>query len=385
MKYILPLLLLLFVFSCKKGRDTPTQSPLDPVEERPVTIHDDSLNLPSLDIKTPIVLKNVNVVEVEGIFRDADVSIRSLEILEDKTLAFAANKGVFGMNDLKTGMWQTSIIERDTLTLNFRATAHTKSDFFMLSIENPALLYKTGDKGSMVLVYKEAGEGVFYDAMTFWDDQEGIAIGDSVNGCMSVIITRDGGATWKKLDCSRLPESEAGEGAFAASNTNIKTLGDKAWFGTTHGNIYYTEDRGKTWQVTKTPIASSGDTEGIFSIDFYDEQHGFAIGGDFKQPKLNAANKIRTSDGGKTWELVAQNQLPGYSSCVQYVPRSGGKALVASSFKGIYYSIDSGNSWKEVTEAGFYSLRFLNDSVAYGTGPGKISKLTFKDSLNSHY
>ncbi|AUS04203.1 oxidoreductase [Pseudotamlana carrageenivorans] len=385
MKHILPFFLVLFVLSCKKGRDTSTESSLEPIDEMPVVIHDDSLAISPITVEEHLILKNVNVVEVEGIFRYADVSIRTLEILKDKTLAFAANNGIFGMNDLKTGMWQTSIIERDTLTLNFRATAHTSSDFFMLSIENPALLYKTGDKGRMVLVYEEQGEGVFYDAMTFWDDKEGMAIGDSVNGCISVIITRDGGTTWKKLDCSQLPETEAGEGAFAASNTNIKTLGDKAWFGTTHGNIYYTEDRGQTWQVTKTVIASEGETQGIYSIDFYDELHGFAIGGDYKHPELNAANKIRTSDGGKTWELVAQNQKPGYSSCVQYVPRSGGKALVASSFQGIYYSIDSGNSWKEVTEAGFYALRFLNDSVAYGTGPGKIAKLTFKDSINSTY
>ncbi|WP_225312543.1 WD40/YVTN/BNR-like repeat-containing protein [Pseudotamlana haliotis] len=382
MKYFSLFALLLVLFNCKEENKRPVETSIESPDGMPAAIHEDSLTVSDIHIEAPIILKDVNIVQVEGIFRDADYSIRTIEILKDKSLAFAANNGVFGMNSLKTGMWQTSTMTRENTTLNFRATAHTAHDFFMLTTESPALLYKTGDNGSMVLVYQEAGEGVFYDAMTFWDDQEGIAIGDSVDGCMSVIITRDGGSTWKKLDCSQLPEAEIGEGAFAASNTNIKTLGDKAWFGTTHGNIYYTADRGKTWSVTKTDIASAEETEGIYSIDFYDELNGFAIGGDYTKPEGNAANKIRTTDGGKTWTLVAQHQNPGYSSCVRYVPRAGGKALVASSAKGIYYSTNSGSTWKEVTEAGFYSLRFLNDSVAYGTGAGKISKLTFKDSLN---
>ncbi|MEZ4971181.1 MAG: hypothetical protein R2814_16250 [Flavobacteriaceae bacterium] len=149
----------------------------------------------------------------------------------------------------------------------------------MLSIGNPALLYKTGDKGNMELVYKEEDKGVFYDAMTFWNDREGIAVGDSMNGCLSIIITRDGGHTWKKIPCASLPKSETGEGAFAASNTNIKTLGPKAWIATTHGNVYSTNDKGGTWEVVKTPIISEKTTQGIFSIDFYDENFGVVFGG----------------------------------------------------------------------------------------------------------
>jgi hypothetical protein len=30
-------------------------------------------------------------------------------------------------------------------------------------------------------------------------------------------------------------------------------------------------------------------------------------------------NKARTTDGGKTWKLVAENQGFGYASCVQYI------------------------------------------------------------------
>jgi len=84
-------------------------------------------------------------------------------------------------------------------------------------------------------------------------------------------------------------------------------------------------------------------------------------------------------DGGKTWELVAQHQNPGYRSCVQYIPNRNGKELVAIGFKGIDYSNDSGRSWKHLSDEGFYTIRFLNDTIAYAAGAGRISKLTFRE------
>ena len=214
--------------------------------------------------------------------------------------------------------------------------------------------------------------------MEFWNDQEGIAIGDAIDGCLSVIITRDGGNTWNKLSCDKLPVASDGEGAFAASDTNIAIVGNKTWVATTAVRIYYSEDKGKTWEVIDTPIIKEKETEGIYSIDFYDEQNGFGIGGDYTKPADSSANKIRTQDGGKSWQLVGQNQSPGYRSCVQYVPNKEGKELVAIGFKGIDYSHDYGNTWKHLSDEGFYTLRFLNDSVAYAAGAGRISKLTFK-------
>lgn len=327
--------------------------------------------------KETFVPRIISKVDIETILEDSLLSIRAIEIFNDKSLAFAANNGVFGLYNSKTELWQRSVQKFDSINLHFRAVAHTSGDFFMLSVDNPALLYKTGSKGKMELVYKEEGKGVFYDAMTFWNDLEGIAIGDSFNGCLSIIITRDGGKTWQKFKCENLPKAEEGEGAFAASNTNIKIVGNKTWVATTNGNIYYSEDKGDSWKVIKTPIIQENPTEGIYSIDFFDELNGFAIGGDYTNPKDNSANKIRTTDGGKTWRLIGQNQSPGYRSCVQYIPNRRGKELVAVGFDGIDFSNDSGESWNHLSDEGFYAVRFLNDSVAYAAGQGRISKLTF--------
>ena len=251
----------------------------------------------------------------------------------------------------------------------------------MLSIENPAVLYKTSDTGNMGIVYQENHPNTFYDAMRFWNNQEGIAIGDPTDDCLSIIVTRDGGETWNKIPCDKLPKAKQNEAAFAASNSNIAIVGNHTWIATggKASRILYSPNKGQTWTVFSTPIVQGIETTGIYSVDFYDELNGFAIGGDYTKPDDNKANKIKTTDGGKTWKLVAENKNPGYRSCVQYIPNREGKELVTVGFKGIDFSKDSGISWKHLSDEGFYTIRFLNDSIAYAAGSGRVSKLTFRE------
>ena len=131
--------------------------------------------------------KDFNTVEVETILEDSLLSVRAIDVLDDEGLAFAANNNTFGLYNPTSKTWNISKQKQDTLKFSFRAVAHTSTDFFMLTVANPALLYKTTNSG-MQLVYREDHDNVFYDAMKFWNDSEGIAIGDSIDGCISIII-----------------------------------------------------------------------------------------------------------------------------------------------------------------------------------------------------
>ncbi len=316
-------------------------------------------------------------VEVETILEDS-ISVRAIELMGDN-LAFAANNGMYGMYDSQKEIWKTNIQKYDTLAPEFRAVASTNSDFFMLSVADPALLYKTGDSGKMELVYIEENEKVFYDAMAFWNNTEGIAMGDPVDNCLSIIITRDGGKIWNKISCENLPASAEGEAAFAASNSNIAIQGNKTWIlsGGMRSRVFFSPDKGETWEVYETPIIQGTATQGGYSLDFYDENKGFIVGGDYTKPDENQANKAVTKDGGKTWELVAVGQEPGYKSSVRYVPGKNGDELVAVGFTGISYSKDGGESWKNLSSEGFYTIRFVTDSTAYAAGKNRIAKLKF--------
>ncbi len=335
------------------------------------------------------VIKHFSDVEIETLFKDSLLNVRALDVYESDVLAAASDGKFYGL--FSDGVTFGAIDHSDVIgsnidsigNNNFRAVAQIKpfenSELkvnLAITIGAPAKLYKHG-----VLVYEENHPKVFYDAMAFWNDQEGIAIGDPTDDCMSIIITRDGGYTWTKLSCDVLPKAKEGEAAFAASDTNIAIVGDHTWVATggKASRVLYSPDKGNTWTIYETPIAQGLETTGMYSIDFYDEKHGFAIGGDYTKPADSSANKIRTQDGGKTWQLVAKNQSPGYRSCVQYVPNSDAKELVAVGFKGIDYSNDAGETWKHLSDEGFYTIRFLNDSVAYAAGKGRISKLIFRE------
>ncbi len=317
-------------------------------------------------------------VYIETILEDS-ISVRAIEVM-GKDLAFAGNNGIYGIYNSGPGQWNINYQSYDTIQPEFRAVASTPSDYFMLSIGNPALLYKTGDSGRMELVYKEENEKVFYDAMTFWNAKEGIAMGDPTENCLSIIITRDSGKTWNKLDCSALPETADGEAAFAASNSNIAVQGDHTWIlsGGMRSRVFYSPDKGKTWEVIDTPLTQGTATSGGYSIDFFDEKNGIIIGGDYTAPEKNTANKAVTKDGGKTWDLIANGKDPGYKSSVRYVPNGKAEEIVAVGFTGISYSADGGENWEQLSDEGFFTIRFLNDSTAYAAGKNRIAKLKFK-------
>ncbi|MFD0962803.1 WD40/YVTN/BNR-like repeat-containing protein [Pseudofulvibacter geojedonensis] len=313
------------------------------------------------------------------------VSIRAIEVI-DNGVYYAASNGSFGTLSEEGKVGIIGKYVKDSIVPSFRSIAYSGKNLFMLSVSNPALLYRftKNDKINSFyesdLVYEEYGEKVFYDSMKFWNEKEGIAIGDEINGCMSVIITRDGGATWKKLSCDVLPAMKEGTGAFAASNTNIAIVDDKTWMitGGKESVVLYSPDRGETWSKINTPIIQGGATQGMYSVDFYDDKNGFAIGGAYDKPNDSLANKVRTQDGGKTWKVVASEKTPGYRSCVQYIPNSSAQELVAVGFKGITYSNDAGENWKQLSNEPFYTIRFVNDSIAFAAGKGRISKLLFK-------
>jgi len=163
-------------------------------------------------------------ITIDTLFTD-QISIRAILIDKDKVW-YGADNSRFGYYDLNKKEKFQEHIYRDTLKLEFRSIAQTSKNIYLLSVANPALLYQFSKKTQKVkLVYKEINEKVFYDSMQFWNDKEGIAVGDPTEDTFSVIITRDGGETWTKLLSDKLPTNAKGEAAFAASNSNIVIKG----------------------------------------------------------------------------------------------------------------------------------------------------------------
>lgn len=324
---------------------------------------------------------SVSGVTIETLYEDS-ISIRAIEVWNDSTLWFASDQGKFGALIGKNP--KVAELRYNDSLLTVRSIAKAGNAVFLLSSGNPAVLYKTYFDGNEVSlmsdVYVEEGEKVFYDSMIFWDELNGIAIGDPTGNCMSVLLTTNGGLTWRKIPCDNLPETAEGEAAFAASNTSVAVSGSHAWIagGGKKARVFHSPDFGMTWEVFDTPIVSGESMTGIYSIAFYDEKNGIVFGGDWNNKKKNTGNKAITKDGGKTWRLVSNGKNPGYRSCVQYLPNSNGQELVAVGSEGIDYSSDGGETWKNLSPEGFYTIRPVNGSLAFAAGKGRISKLAFK-------
>jgi photosystem II stability/assembly factor-like uncharacterized protein len=186
-------------------------------------------------------------VKIDTILIDK-ISIRPITVSSDKVW-YAADKNRVGYVSLIDANKMERKINKDSLKLEFRSIAQTSDAIFVLNVGNPALLYKFSvDLNKKTLVYEEKHEKVFYDSMQFWNDKEGIAIGDPIENCFCVIITRDGGNSWNKITCENLPKMDDGEAAFAASNTNIIIKGNNTWLvsGGKKTRVFYSSDKGIT-------------------------------------------------------------------------------------------------------------------------------------------
>lgn len=315
-------------------------------------------------------------------FEIKNSSIRALQVINDSTVWFAGSKGRYGR--IINNKVQLDSIRFNGELLNFRSIAYNGKYIYLLSIENPAVLFKVNPNkkvlGKPEIVYQEDHANVFYDSMTFLDEKNGIAMGDPTANCFSVILTSDGGNTWKKLNCNKIPANIEGEAAFAASNGNIATYGKNVWMvsGGKKARVFYSKNRGKNWKVAETPVIQGGKMTGIYAVDFYDKNNGIIMGGNWEDKSSTSKTKAITTDGGKTWQLIANEQVPGYISSVQYLPDTNGDEIIAVSTEGVYYSNSKGSYWSKMSNKGFYSIRASNKNIIWFSGNNKIAKMQFQ-------
>src|SRR5262249_28075749 len=153
-------------------------------------------------------------------------------------------------------------------------------------------IYRTSDAGaSWTLSFRGSDPKVFLDAIAFWDEEHGLAMGDPFDGRFLVLATDDGGRTWRRPEGLVMPPALKDEGAFPASGTCLVVQGERnAWFGTggaKTSRVFRSADRGRSWTVHETPIAAGAPTSGIFSLAFRDAEHGIAVGGDYRDTRAS--------------------------------------------------------------------------------------------------
>jgi photosystem II stability/assembly factor-like uncharacterized protein len=306
----------------------------------------------------------------------SDADFRGLCVVNAKVVWVSGTKGTYARTSDAGKTWSVATVP-GAAKLDFRdVEAFGETTAYLLSAGpgEASRIYKTTDGGkSWALQFKNPDPEAFYDAMAFWDDKHGIALGDPVKGQFQLIVTQDGGTNWKRLAATNLAPALPNEGAFAASGTCLITYGQKdVWFatgGAKTARVFHSPDRGRNWTVSPTPVLAGTASAGIFSIAVRDRNQGLIVGGDYRKPNDPGATSARTTDGGKTWIRI-ESKLP-YRSCVAWAR----DRWVAVGTSGSHFSVDEGATWKPLDDKNYNSVGFTSNGEGWAVGPrGRIAK-----------
>lgn len=328
-----------------------------------------------------LVFLSINFVQAQWTKQSAgtDASFRSIHALSKKVVWAGGSKGTV-LRTLNGGNnWQV-IRVKDAESLDFRDIygVNDKIAYAMSAGDadkGAAKVFKTIDGGeTWKVVLNLTEKGIFFDSMDFWNEKEGLLIGDPIDDKPFILRTLDGGVSWNRIDKAKLPAVLEGEASFASSGTCIATKpSGKAWLNT-QSRVFFTPDKGETWQVYQTPF-KQGLTSGIFGLHFWSETQGIAVGGDYKNDKEKVDNVAITQDAGKTWKFLTAAQPDGLKESGWMLPNKS-LLLVGTSGTSLLEK-DSGTppvAWKAIDNESFHAISCFKDACWAIGGKGNLAK-----------
>lgn len=279
-------------------------------------------------------------------------SIRGMSVVNDSIVWVSGTGGQAGLTTDGGRHWQWIKVP-DHDSMDWRSLqAFSSQQALLLNAGSPAHIMRTTDGGkTWKKVYEDTTKGIFFDDIVFLDDNRGWAIGDPIppDAKFALINTYDGGKTWVKSQHYLL--AEPGEALFAASGTNLvshyyenKIVGGMVTGGKVSRFIY-------DYNIVVLPITQGSPSKGAFSLAFErDGQKGVIVGGDYLHDKDTTRNCVYTNDYGKTWNLSVTSP-GGYRSCVVHV---SGDLFLATGTSGTDISGDGGVHWEKISDEGFH-------------------------------
>ena len=121
---------------------------------------------------------------------------------------------------------------------------------------------------------------------------------------------------------------------------------DRIFLGTSAGNLYLSNDNGKTWLRYARLGNSAEMVLDHIVIDPAEPKNIFIAAWNAQLPASDG-DLFRSKDGGKTWEIVAD--LHGKSLRALSIAAANPKILVAGALDGIYRSRDGGHAWERIS------------------------------------
>jgi hypothetical protein len=214
-------------------------------------------------------------------------------------------------------------------------------------------IYKTTDRGTTWNLVSGlfTNAASFPNTIHFFDQNNGVVMGDPVDGYFEIYTTADGGINWTRVPISNIPPPLTGE----TGTVNYQAyFNDSYWFTTNSARIFRSTDRGYTW----TSYQFSQST-GLITVAFRDELHGIAdasSGGP-------GWNYYITSDGGITWNYVSSTPswLYGYFNITSVPSIQATYVINSISYSGterkamVLFTNDDGLTWHRMDDWGSFT------------------------------
>ncbi|WP_179467182.1 glycosyl hydrolase [Chryseobacterium sp. H1D6B] len=315
-------------------------------------------------------------VSFETIFNDK-ISIRAVQIWDNKVW-YSGTDSKFGFVDLNDPQNHKQIQLSDQ-KLQFRTLGQDKSSFYTVNIESPAYFFKIDKKNvHSQIIFTDTEKNAFYDALHFVNNNLAYTFSDpNENHELKLAVYQNDKWNLVKNDL----KLNDGEAAFAASNTNITSSKNYLWMATggKSSRILRLNFETEKFEVFNTPFIQGESSQGIYSIDFYDDKFGIAVGGDYTKQADNINNIATTNDGGETWTVQASGQNAGYTTCVKIRPGSEGKEIIVVGDQHISYSSDFGKTWKKISsEKNLYVCEWIDAGTVVFAGKDRIALMKLK-------
>ncbi len=295
-------------------------------------------------------------------------SLRGLSVVSNKIIWASGSNGTVAKSTDAGITWKWITVKGFEKN-DFRdIEAFDAKTAIIMAVAEPAYILKTTDGGeNWKVLYKNETKGIFLDAIEFWNEQSGIAIGDPIKNKFFITRTFDGGKTWQDLPGDKLPLADSGEACFASSGTNVVKLNNaEAVFvsGGLSSHIYIRDKK------IILPILQGLESTGANSVAVKNSKTIMVVGGDFNTK--DSSNKIcyYTNDAGITWQEPIKKPN-GYRSCVEYL---GKNKWITCGINGADISYDNGKNFTAISNEGFNVCKKAKkgQNVFFAGSNGKI-------------
>ena len=270
-------------------------------------------------------------------------SIESIKFLTD-SLGFAAS---YDGNILRTSDGGT--------TWEKIPNANTTA-LYGMSVVDSSHLWAVGKAGTILfcngdtVVTQASNTTKYLYGVSFYDTLNGIAVGKT----QTVLFTKDGGATWTAASSVPAAEDKDFNAVQMMNDSTAWLVGDGFGAGIILKSIFMkTTDGGDTWT-----LYDSDTYKNMWSVDFYDESHGAAVG--------DHGVVYTTDDGGTTWTLKPY----GFGFTAKSVKKIGDNLWVAGYDGSIMKSTDNGDTWSYLAKnaPALYSMAFASKTNGMAVG-----------------